>query len=322
MFSSPITHLVSARRLASSRHLIENLAALQTRNRQLSTVRRLTDWDLVTFQNVAYNSERPAHLPRLRKSMFPASKKWFLYDGNEQVNLAEEVPRTAELNPDFWNPHAQAIVPLELTQYSSTDPSKLTFEKTEAPLGLFLQYIENSKSNVLQNHRIYLAQHDLRDLPKALQDDLPTPELVLHAGKGDLYSSSLWLGRPPTYTPLHRDPNPNLFVQLAGTKVVRLFSPEVGKAVFDFATRSIQAPGSTSQSAIFRGEEMMQGPERAALEQLVWGSEQKDEANLVKGQMLEATLHTSEALFIPKGWWHSVKGIGTGITASANWWFR
>jgi hypothetical protein len=33
------------------------------------------------------------------------------------------------------------------------------------------------------------------------------------------------IGHPPTYTPLHRDPNPNIFVQLAGEKVVRLLAP-------------------------------------------------------------------------------------------------
>jgi len=29
-----------------------------------------------------------------------------------------------------------------------------------------------------------------------------------------------------------------------------------------------------------------------------------------------------DALFIPKGWWHSIKSVGIGVTASVNWWFR
>ncbi|RMD44720.1 hypothetical protein DV735_g392, partial [Chaetothyriales sp. CBS 134920] len=118
---------------------------------------------------------------------------------------------------------------------------------------------------------IYLAQCPLTSLPDVLQADLPTPELVLKAGKGDVYASSLWLGHASAataaYTPLHRDPNPNLFLQLAGCKEIRLLPPEVGDVLFD-------------------------------------------------------AVREEEALFIPKHWWHSVKGVGGGVTASANWWFR
>lgn len=294
---------------------------LQTRCKSTS-VQRLVDWDIGTFQELAYNPCLPAVLPRIRKLLFKASEKWFLRNGRKTGDLLNEISESSELNPEFWEAHSQAVVPLEVTKYSSTDASVMTFERIEAPFGLFLQYLEASKSNASQGHKIYLAQHDLRDLPKALQEDLPTPELVLRAGKGDLYSSSLWLGRPPTYTPLHRDPNPNLFVQLAGTKVVRLFSPEIGNGIYEFAMRSMQIHQTTSRSAVFRGEEMMQGSERVVLEELVWGAGMGGGSSLVESHVLEARLHTSEALFIPKGWWHSVKGVGTGVTASANWWFR
>jgi len=33
-------------------------------------------------------------------------------------------------------------------------------------------------------------------------------------------------------------------------------------------------------------------------------------------------LEAGDGMFIPKGWWHSVKGVGKGIIGSANWWFR
>jgi hypothetical protein len=125
------------------------------------------------------------------------------------------------------------------------------------------------------------------------------------------------MGRPPTFTPLHKDPNPNLFFQLAGQKVIRLFSSEVGRAIFDAVQARLGGPGN----ATFRGEEMMQGQEREELEEAVWGDGSEGlKAWQVEG--LEARLGMGEALFIPKGWWHSVRGIGAGMNASVNWWFR
>lgn len=103
--------------------------------------------------------------------------------------------------------------------------------------------------------RIYLAQASLSDLPSELRNDVPTPEVVLQSGKGDIYDTSIWLGAAPTYTPLHRDPNPNLFVQLAGRKQVRLFRPEVGHGIFAHVQQTIGGDAN----AIMRGPEMMEG---------------------------------------------------------------
>lgn len=159
--------------------------------------------------------------------------------------------------------------------------------------------------------RLYLAQCPLEDLPEQLQSDLPKPDLISKIGKGDIYGSSLWAGRPPTRTPLHRDPNPNLFVQLAGTKVVRLMKPDAGRKLY----MSVRSSGH----AHMRGEEMMVGDENARLEEAVWG----DDGSANRGvHGWEAVLESGDGLYIPLGWWHSVRGVGSGVNASVNWWFR
>lgn len=113
------------------------------------------------------------------------------------------------------------------------------------------------------------------------------------------------MGIPPTYTPLHKDPNPNLFLQLASNKLVRLFKPDTGARIF----LDVQERISSHASAAFRGDEMMQGPERVALEDAVW--------NCPKGtEGFEVVVRPGDALFIPMGWWHSIKSIGTSVTAS------
>ena len=130
-------------------------------------------------------------------------------------------------------------------------------------------------------------------------------------------------------TPLHRDPNPNLFVQLAGVKKVRLMDPDEGHELF----RRVKArlATMTNGNSTVRGEEMMIGAERDLLEDEVWercGSSKYGR---------EAMVHHGDGLFIPQGWWHSVRGVGDGVTASVgtipfcrsslmcpqvNWWFR
>jgi len=231
------------------------------------------------------------------------------------------------MNLSFWQQYASTIVPLEITSQNPNDKST-KFERVEAPLELLLRQINHPSSSKTS---IYLAQQDLRDLPEPLQSDLPTPDLVATAGRGDLYSSSLWLGKAPTYTPLHRDPNPNLFMQLAGTKAIRLFRPEAGNAIFEHVQSLINASHQkgypkTSESrvsAAFRGEEMMQGQERALLHDLIWADASSPAYQEgIQRHAYEAILGPAHAMFIPQGWWHTVKGIGAGVTASANWWFR
>ncbi|KAK1915782.1 hypothetical protein P3342_003595 [Pyrenophora teres f. teres] len=195
-----------------------------------------------------------------------------------------------------------------------------TFERMNAPLSLLLQHMTAAE---LQDTQLYLAQHSLSDLAAPLQEDVPTPTdffAALHS-KGDIYGSSLWMGRPPTVTPLHRDPNPNLFVQLAGKKEVRLIKPKVGQELYERVKAQI---GETKGVASMRGEEMMQGKERELLEELVWSkdTDKMNDAIMHGVGGFEVNLRPGDALFIPLGWWHAVRGHGKGANASVNWWFR
>lgn len=185
----------------------------------------------------------------------------------------------------------------------------------DAPLALLIAALRyNAKAEEpCRLRQLYIAQSSLDDLPEELSRDLPTPRVVAEAGKGDVYASSVWLGLEPTYTPLHRDPNPNLFVQLRGSKDVRLLPPRDGDAVF----RDVQARlGRWGGNSRIRGAEMMEGPERELLRDVIW-----EEPGW---PLQEAQLEPGDALFIPKGWWHSVRSrFDDGrLNGSVNWWFR
>ncbi|KAL4929589.1 putative JmjC domain protein [Aspergillus undulatus] len=285
----------------------------------------LKDININSFREGFYIPECPVLLPRQSFRDLPAYERWFHHSATK--------PNTALLNTGYLAAHgADAPVPLELTQSDARLPVKrelegeldLSFRKFHAPLSLFLQWIREAESRpqgqAQGQPRLYLAQCQLLDLPQVLRDDFPIPIIVAQAGKGDIYDTNVWIGYPPTYTPLHRDPNPNLFVQLAGRKTVRLLAPQDGQVVFSHVRCQLGRSGSR-EAAAFRGEEMMQGRERALLEQAVWDNAEKQGLGRpVDG--FEAELQAGDGLFIPKGWWHSIKGVGEGVTASVNWWFR
>ena len=286
----------------------------------------LSDPSVETFRHQAFDPALPCILPRQHFAGLPAVRRWFIKDPDGKTPTV--------LNASYLSKFGATIVPLEIINNGQ-------FLRSEHSLSFFLECVRASSSiKVAPRNRyfssyvpgaravqrakksndffksaapapppvqIYLAQASLADLPPTLTKDVPTPDFVLHAGKGDVYDSSLWLGEAPTYTPLHRDPNPNLFAQLAGRKVVRLFEPHAGQQIFARVQERIGGVASPT----LRGEEMMHGAEREALEDEVWGSQSSNLA-----ECREAHLEAGDAMFIPKGWWHSVKGVGEGMTGS------
>jgi len=270
----------------------------------------LQDGSIGRFREQYFVPERPAILPRQSFHDIPAVERWF------HPATQNDTPRL-RLNTEYLEQHgSNAFVPLELTQPSCSGSrnSELGFRKFHAPLSLFLQWMQTAETNPQQSTRLYLAQCQLSDLPQILRDDFPVPKIVACAGRGDVYGANIWIGHPPTYTPLHRDPNPNLFVQIAGEKVIRLVSPHEGLGMFATVRRQLGKSGNR-EAATIRGEEMMQGPERTLLEKVVWGD--ADTRGLEK-EGYEAHLGPGDGLFIPKGWWHSIKGVGEGVTASVS----
>lgn len=251
----------------------------------------LPDYTLPTFREQAFEQCTPALLPRGSFLNLPAIRKWFTHDHGHYF-----------LDRSYLDSFGDASVPLEYTDGSTS------FQRTIAPLSIFLNW--TSIVTTQDRARFYLAQAPLSGLPRPLQDDLPLPEIVLKAGKGDIYDANLWIGIAPTYTPLHRDPNPNLFVQLAGSKIVRLMDPGAGDRLFE----DVQKELGRNDNKIFRGESMMEGKEKNLLKKTVWSTEDEN------GR--EAYLGPGDAVFVPRGWWHSIKGVHEGVTGSVNWWFR
>ncbi|USP74507.1 uncharacterized protein yc1106_01781 [Curvularia clavata] len=253
------------------------------------------------FSTPAFDANKPAVF-RSAFAGYPARERWF-NSSNEPSGYPQE------LNMAYLEKHGDAMVTLEVTRPFIGRPENEAFDRIEAPFSLLLAHVSAAGE---QDLRLYLAQHSLEDLPAELNKDLPTPVAFLShlKARGDIYASSLWMGSPPTRTPLHRDPNPNLFVQLAGKKKFRIMRPELGRSVFERVSRRIRGAAG---DANMRGAEMMQGKEMEGLEAAVWG----EDKSLLDGQEgWETTLTSGDALYVPLGWWHAVRGVGKGANAS------
>ena len=121
---------------------------------------------------------------------------------------------------------------------------------------------------------------------------------------------------PNSPSALHKDPNPNMFVQLAGQKVVRMLPPDAGRELFALAQTAL----GRDASAAFRGDEMMKGEEKLLLQSLIWGDHTPNEGKAFLGS--QAILNSGDGLFIPRGWWHSIVGVGRGVTGSVSFKFH
>lgn len=199
------------------------------------------------FRDSFFRPQKPVVFARGGFRDLPAISRWFLADRDNST----PTPSAARFNYDYLDKYGECHVPLELTQRNTTTTvtaattseakdnhetvDRYSFTRSHAPLSLFLGWTraaqQQDSAGTAENHtsasdsRLYLAQCQLLDLHADLRADLPTPSIISTAGKGDVYDTNIWMGLAPTYTPLHRDPNPNLFVQLAGTKRVRLLAP-------------------------------------------------------------------------------------------------
>lgn len=207
-----------------------------------------------------------------------------------------------------------------------TADSPSPFLRFTAPLQLFIAALHYNNSQSCLAERLaglYIAQSSISGLPSDLQEDLTPPPII---STDSIYNSSIWLGLAPTYTPLHRDPNPNLFRQLHGCKVVRILPPRAGEAVF---TR-VQSLIGGAASPRLRGQEMMHGPEKTALHDAIWAV--KGDPRIGDRTIYEARLGAGDAMYLPKGWWHSIKSAAADaepglacdgeLNCSVNWWFR
>ena len=159
-----------------------------------------------------------------------------------------------------------------------------------APLAEYIELLESDD----ETNDYYLIAHDrLLDRPafRPLFDDIHFDPRYFD-GERALGRAFFWLGPRGSMTPLHRDLGNVYFAQIMGEKLVRMFPSKQMHLVYNEI-------GYHSEVDLDD-----YSPEDFPL--------------LAKATMVEEVIKPGELLFIPVGWWHSVKSLDTTITVTGN----
>jgi len=112
---------------------------------------------------------------------------------------------------------ADVLVPVEIgSSYADKNCEKklATFDSYLSLLDALESNREETRRHLAGQPQIYLAQHDLREEVPTIEDDIVFPHLISTIGKGDVLRTNFWIGPPKCFSPLHRDPFHNFFVQV------------------------------------------------------------------------------------------------------------
>lgn len=261
----------------------------------------------------------------------------------ESIFPSDDVLNTQRLLESLKNPNAMVTIETNSPTGSSSNSNAGTtgtlgataatqFTRRDIPFSLLLTLLSlPASSPILQQLppsalEFYLPQLPLLTIFPELQSLLePAPALITTPpARGVVDAVGFWLGPRTTQssTPLHTDPNWNVFLQLAGKKRVRLWDPEVGGelvAAVDEVTGWRWSRGGLK-------EKEMEGRGREVMDWAVWGNGGRDGAmksveksipiEAVREKMgrcrdegFEVELERGDAMFIPRGWWHAVRSV-------------
>lgn len=146
----------------------------------------------------------------------------------------------------------------------------------------------------------YIAQHALLDQVRSLAADVMTPDIALCGPKGQVMRQ-MFFGPVGTVTPLHYDPDDNVFCQIVGAKYLRLYPPSE-------TARLYAREGSLPNNSMVEPPDILLGENS--------GAYCDSFPKFVDAKYVETVLEPSDLLYIPLGWWHFVKSLSTSISVA------
>ncbi|KAI0453077.1 hypothetical protein F5B21DRAFT_515613 [Xylaria acuta] len=198
---------------------------------------------------------------------------------------------------------------------------------------------ENSEDTPPSKPIAYLAQHQLFTQLPALRNDILIPDYCytsppLHPTDARIDQPELdapllnaWFGPPGTISPLHNDPYHNILTQIVGRKYVRLYAPRETARLAARGKENGVEMGNTSalDVGVLEGwdcvptgsgdGEQGEGGEGGKEE----GMSEEDIKAFKALPFVDGILEPGDALYIPIGWWHYVRGLNVSFSVSF-WW--
>ena len=204
--------------------------------------------------------------------------------------LAAEWPAVAKWrNVDYLAEiMANRTVPIELGPHYMHEE----FSQQLMPFMAFLRKHVLGSSDTVG----YLAQTELlKQVPNLMRDFLIPDYCAMGETKGSP-TINVWLGPAGTTSPLHTDPQENIFVQICGSKVVLLHS-------------------STENHCLYPTDGLMNNTSQVDAEMPDY-NQFPEYANAAGAKVI---VEAGDGLFIPKGTWHYVRGLEPSWSLS--FWF-
>lgn len=181
-------------------------------------------------------------------------------------------------------------------------------------------------SSSLKRPIAYLAQHPLFTQLPSLRNDILIPDYCYttpppHPTDPSIDQPELddpllnaWFGPPGTITPLHNDPYHNILTQVVGRKYVRLYSPLDTERMRARGRENGVEMGNTSlmDVGVVEGWDILSDDDG--------GQHAEEDLDAFRNvPFLDCILEPGDALYIPIGWWHYVRGLSVSFSVSF-WW--
>ena len=229
-----------------------------------------------------YNEKRPIVVRGAIKDTM-AAQLW-TPDYFTKVLPEKEVPLS------LWNP-ADCVN----NQFYSLKKVKLTIQQMMA------LFVDDATRNSLTG-RVYLQNHPLNEFAE-IREHIAPPAFcnLINLTK---FAPHLWCGQNDTLTQLHFDELDNIFLQVYGQKSITLFPPADTRFLFQYQPDKDMWLRNVHRSRI---------P----------GTDLLDNYSKTHRHATPYHVHMREtdALFIPKHWWHEVRGLSES-SISVNYWFH
>jgi len=162
----------------------------------------------------------------------------------------------------------------------------------------------------------YMAQFDFIEhlnlsneypsLRKIILDEKDTDEVRL--------KRLAWLGPKTAFTPLHTDPYCNFVVQINGYKYWRFYAPKYTNGMYPYKDAN-DCKKLSNTSRIIEDFYLGFNPE----ENSKYFQSKWPELYNIGDDYIEAILGPGDALYFPKGWWHTVSNLTTPVFMMNHW---
>ncbi|KAG9103914.1 hypothetical protein FRC06_007025 [Ceratobasidium sp. 370] len=187
--------------------------------------------------------------------------------------------------------------------------------------------------------RLYLAQHSLFTQFPKLRADLLIPDYVYTTpstqppdysgppGNDEQLVINAWCGGRGANSPAHTDPYYNIYVQVVGYKRIWLAPPDATPGMYVYNKTSNddeKTTGGTSMDRDPKRDGMLGNTSSVDVFALSAPDSNSSEHPLFYTYTLplaqSTTLRPGDALVIPPGWWHAMRGVDSG-SFSVSFWF-